>query len=89
MRLLRTAGTIAAAVVLVAVAGCASAGPSGTPSQAPLGSVSPVPPEGEVRAVGTVLDAGGDPQLCLGAIAESYPPQCSGIPLEGWTWDGV
>ncbi|MDQ2697689.1 MAG: hypothetical protein M3Y46_02755, partial [Actinomycetota bacterium] len=48
-----------------------------------------VPPEGEVRAVGTVLDAGGDPQLCLGAIAESYPPQCSGIPLEAWTWEGV
>ncbi len=89
MRLLRTAGIVAAAVVATVIAGCASADPSGTPSQAPLGSVTPVPPEGEVRAVGTVLDAGGDPQLCLGAIAESYPPQCSGIPLEGWTWDGV
>ena len=22
-------------------------------------------------------------------MAESYPPQCTGIPLEGWTWDGV
>ena len=89
MRLLRTAGIVAAAVVAIAIAGCASADPSGTPSQAPLGSVTPVPPEGEVRAVGTVLDAGGDPQLCLGAIAESYPPQCSGIPLEAWTWEGV
>lgn len=89
MRLLRTAGIVAAAVVAIAIAGCASADPSGPPSQAPLGFVTPVPPEGEVRAVGTVLDAGGDPQLCLGAIAESYPPQCSGIPLEAWTWEGV
>lgn len=38
---------------------------------------------------GTVLDANGDVQLCLGAIAESYPPQCSGIPIDGWSWDGV
>lgn len=40
-------------------------------------------------ATGTVLDVAGDVQLCLGAVAESYPPQCSGIPLDNWTWDGV
>ena len=28
-------------------------------------------------------------ELCLGPVAESYPPQCSGIPLEGWSWEGV
>jgi hypothetical protein len=39
--------------------------------------------------VGTVLDTGGDAELCLGPVAESYPPQCSGIPLEDWTWEGV
>lgn len=39
--------------------------------------------------VGMVLDASGDVQLCLGAIMESYPPQCLGVPLDGWTWDGV
>ena len=89
MRHLRTAGVVAAAVVLVALAGCGNGTPSGTPSQAPLGSVTPVPPDGEVRAVGTVLDTAGVAQLCLGAVAESYPPQCSGIPLEGWTWNGV
>lgn len=38
---------------------------------------------------GTVLDVAGDAQLCLGAVAESYPPQCTGIPLDGWTWEGV
>lgn len=35
------------------------------------------------------MDAAGSAELCLGPVAESYPPQCSGITLEGWTWDGV
>jgi hypothetical protein len=35
------------------------------------------------------MEAGGDVQLCLGPVAESYPPQCRGIPIEGWSWDGV
>lgn len=38
---------------------------------------------------GTVLDDGSGPVLCLGPIMESYPPQCSGIPLDDWTWEGV
>ena len=32
------------------------------------------------------------PELCLGAVAESYPPQCGGLPIAGWDWedhDGV
>lgn len=37
----------------------------------------------------TVLEAADGPQLCLGGVAESYPPQCSGIPLVGWEWAGV
>ena len=74
---------------MLVVAGCAAADAPGSSSPAPLGSVTPVPPAGEVSAVGTVLDAVGEPELCLGPVAESYPPQCSGIPLEGWTWDGV
>lgn len=40
-------------------------------------------------ATGTVLDTDGDVQLCLGALAESFPPQCTGIRLDDWTWDGV
>jgi hypothetical protein len=49
-------------------------------SEAPAsGAPTPVP-EGEVRTSGlvTVLDNGEGPQLCLGAVAESYPPQCGG-----------
>lgn len=74
---------------LLALAGCATATSSATPAPAALGAVTPVPPEGEVTAVGTVLDADGEPELCLGPVAESYPPQCSGIPLDAWTWEGV
>jgi hypothetical protein len=91
MRGLRRWLGIAATAVLVMLvaASCASASPGSTPAPVVLGAVTPVPPEGEVAATGTVLDASGDVELCLGAVAESYPPQCTGIPLEGWTWDGV
>jgi hypothetical protein len=37
------------------------------------------------RQPATVMDT-GSPELCLGAVAESYPPQCRGIPLVGWSW---
>ena len=33
----------------------------------------------------TVMDK-GSPELCLGAVAESWPPQCGGPPIEGWDW---
>jgi hypothetical protein len=37
-----------------------------------------------------VIETGGvGPELCLGSVAESDPPQCRGIPLEGWSWDDV
>jgi hypothetical protein len=26
------------------------------------------------------------PELCLGPVAESYPPQCGGPPIRGWRW---
>ena len=42
----------------------------------------------EVLGQGTVIEtADSAPQFCLGAIAESYPPQCSGPELIGWDWD--
>ena len=27
------------------------------------------------------------PELCLGPVMESYPPQCDGVPLAGWDWE--
>ena len=50
---------------------------------------TPTPPVGEVVAQGTVMDVEGTVELCLGPIAESYPPQCTGIPVERWSWDGI
>lgn len=43
------------------------------------------PPDGPVIARTTVLDRVG-PQLCLGALLESLPPQCDGVPITGWEW---
>lgn len=63
------------------------AGP-GTPA-ASFGAVWPQPPAGEVVGTGTVIDVGGDAELCLGAVMESFPPQCAGLPLSGWTWEGL
>lgn len=60
---------------------------TGTPSEA-----APTPvPDGPVRTSGlvTVLDPGTGPQLCLGAVAESYPPQCGGPAIEGFEWGDV
>jgi len=66
-----------------------SSASSDTPSDAPGAMPTQVPAAGgEVVGVGTVMDTGKPtgPELCLGAVAESYPPQCSGIPMEGWNW---
>jgi hypothetical protein len=41
------------------------------------------------EANATVIDAGGAPELCLGSIADSLPPQCGGIELRGWNWSNV
>ena len=79
-----------AAVVLaasaIALSGCAS-NPAAAPAS--FGSLPAPPPEGAVVGQGTVMDIAGAVELCLGPVAESYPPQCSGIELVDWTWDGV
>lgn len=61
---------------------------SGEPS---AGAVPTPVPDGKVRTSGlvTVLDSGEGPELCLGAVAESYPPQCGGPRLEGFEWGDV
>jgi len=42
-----------------------------------------------VIAEATVLDSGDGAQLCLGAVAESYPPQCGGPVITNWDWRSV
>lgn len=68
------------------------AGSSGEPAAGASPGAVPTPvPDGEVRTSGlvTVLDPGTGPQMCLGAVAESYPPQCGGPAVEGFEWGDV
>lgn len=64
----------------------------GTPPPAPDAQDGPAArstPQ-KYRGNGLVLEEEGrGPELCLGGVNDSLPPQCSGIPLEGWDWDAV
>ncbi|MBS2936659.1 hypothetical protein KDN32_02755 [Nocardioides sp. J2M5] len=64
---------------------------SGSETLAPDPGSAPDPmPDGPVRTdLVTVLDNGSGPQLCLGAVAESYPPQCGGPAVEDFEWGDV
>ncbi|GAA1756585.1 hypothetical protein [Agromyces humatus] len=77
-----------AAGVAALLGGCAGAAtdPGGSPPAFP--SPFPAAPV-EVQGLGTVLEQDGRPELCLGAVAESYPPQCGGPSIIGWDWDAV
>jgi hypothetical protein len=55
---------------------------SGAPAPVPNGQVS-------THGLVTVLDPGTGPELCLGAVAESYPPQCGGPAVAGFEWGDV
>lgn len=48
------------------------------------------PPDQRYEANATVLESPAHgPQLCLGAMAMSLPPQCGGPDVVGWSWDAV
>ena len=67
----------------------------------PLDDPVPGPPSGTGRAgsasggqiyeaTGTVLESRDHgPELCVGVVLDSLPPQCDGVPLDDWDWDGV
>jgi hypothetical protein len=89
-----------APLLLLAVTACtgddgpaSAADPAAAPA-APADTDDPQPPAavpaapGEVRSTGlpTVMDTGDGAELCLGAIAESYPPQCGGPAITNWDW---
>lgn len=79
---IRTAALPLLAAASLALSACAT-GP-GTDGPEPHPDPIAVVGQGMVLQVGDAL-----PQFCLGAIAESYPPQCSGPELLGWDWDAV
>jgi hypothetical protein len=73
---------------VMATAACAEAKTESVGST-PGGAVGGA--EGLLRGSGMVLQEESDsvPVLCLGFVADSLPPQCEGIPIEGWEWDAV
>lgn len=66
----------------------ADAGGSGddTPAAGVPASVPAVDGRVATQGLVTVLDDGDGPELCLGAVAESLPPQCGGPKITGWDW---
>jgi hypothetical protein len=83
-------------VVALALAGCGGTASedagdtAGSPSGDRVAAGNGIAAEGTVAGQGTVLQLDGQaPQLCLGAVAESYPPQCGGPEVVGWDWDAV
>ncbi|MBG6054426.1 hypothetical protein IWX81_000816 [Salinibacterium sp. CAN_S4] len=77
----RTRVALLPAIVAAALLLSACATPSASPSDG--GIAAPV----DVVGQGTVIQVGdAAPEFCLGAVAESYPPQCSGPELVGWDW---
>ncbi|WP_275002685.1 hypothetical protein [Promicromonospora iranensis] len=99
MNLLRAPGQLLgvglAGALLLGTCACADRAGSASGSSAPQGgSPATAPPtpvaSGPVTAVTTVLQEGdGPPELCLGGVAESFPPQCGGPEIAGWDWDAV
>jgi hypothetical protein len=90
---MRTRGLLQLACVavgLLALTACVgSAAPGGSPPAAP-GEFPRPAAAGEVLAQATMLQMDGEaPELCLGGVAESYPPQCGGPPILGWDWAAV
>lgn len=78
-----TLGAVAVAAVLLG--GCAAEVAPAAPN-----SASAMPSDRKLTGQGTVLQKGEDlPQLCLGAVLESYPPQCTGPILRNWEWSAV
>jgi len=66
-----------------------------TPTDAPPATAAPSggparDPNQRYRASTTILESvEHGPQLCFGGVAESFPPQCGGPDLVGWSWDAV
>jgi hypothetical protein len=78
-----------AALLLLAGCGTQTGSASGAhdvpqPDDA-MPTTTPAAPGTVSSGLATVMDT-DRPELCLGDVALSYPPQCSGIPLKGWDW---
>ena len=83
------------AVVTATVAPPASASPSASPSAAPEPAETTRPParrdpDQKYAVTALVLEnAKHGPELCVGGVATSLPPQCGGVPVTPFSWDDV
>jgi hypothetical protein len=91
---------VAAVLVLAACGqGAGDAGSSGGDADTAADSLSeetqsgePTPPSDSVVYQGALTVLQGierDAAELCGAVAESYPPQCGGLPVTGWDWEAV
>ena len=68
----------------------AAPSPRASSTATPVPVANPDDPDQLYEGYGMVLDTPTEePQLCLGSVEESLPPQCGGVPIEGWDWDVV
>lgn len=78
-------------LVLVATScGDPGAPSAGAPNSPAPRSSTPANSPGEAihEGTGMIIQTGADsPELCLGPVMDSLPPQCSGPPVIGWDWD--
>jgi hypothetical protein len=73
------------AIPLLLLAGCATGGPGGDAAAQTVGAQGR-----HYQTTGTVLQSRDHgPELCLGIVLDSLPPQCGGLPITNWRWDQV
>jgi len=77
------------AAIPLLLAGCAAGDPGGDAPAQPAGPQGA--PAGAQRdryqTTGMVLQSRDHgPELCLGIVRDSFPPQCDGLPITNWHW---
>lgn len=87
-------GVLIAASALALLTGCAGTGTARVATAPPRDAAVGWPPEpaplpADVSRIGLVIEDDEGPRMCLGPIADSYPPQCSGPPVLGWDWNVI
>ncbi len=86
MRLFIAAASLLLTLLSVAACGNDAADTAEDPGPSSPAMPTAIPPaDGPVVGLGLVLDT-GEPGFCLGPVAESYPPQCTGLAMTGWDW---